>query len=75
MSKNAEEILKRLYDNYQNGNEWDKALKDIKLYANTKKKQGYKYLLIDFGIWLDKNDRHLENGNITKAVNDYLDQD
>jgi hypothetical protein len=31
-----------------------------------------KRILIDFGIWLDKNDRQLENGNITKNVNDYL---
>ena len=37
----AETILKRLYDNYQNGNEWDKALKDIELYATTKEKQAY----------------------------------
>jgi hypothetical protein len=31
-----------------------------------------KCMLIDFGIWLDKNDRHLENGNITENVDDFL---
>lgn len=31
-----------------------------------------KKLLIDFGIWLDKNERFIENGNITKNVNDFL---
>lgn len=28
--------------------------------------------LIDFGIWLDKNDIVLENGNITESVRLYL---
>ena len=29
-------------------------------------------MLIDFGIWIDKNDRYLENGNITKNVDEFL---
>jgi hypothetical protein len=29
-------------------------------------------MLIDFGIWLDKNDRYLQNGNITKNVDEFL---
>lgn len=28
--------------------------------------------LVAFGIWLDKNEKHLENGNITKTVQEYL---
>ena len=28
--------------------------------------------LVAFGIWLDKNDKHLENGNITETVQEYL---
>ena len=51
MSKSAEKILKRLYDNYQNGNEWDKALKDIELYAKSKEADVLEAILddIDFG--------------------------
>lgn len=29
--------------------------------------------LVAFGIWLDKNDKHLENGNITETVKEYLE--
>jgi hypothetical protein len=29
-------------------------------------------MLIDFGIWLDKNDKQLENGNITENVDEFL---
>lgn len=29
-------------------------------------------ILIDFGLWLDKNDRQLENGNITESVDEFL---
>lgn len=28
--------------------------------------------LVSFGIWIDKNDIHLENGNITETVKEYL---
>jgi hypothetical protein len=31
--------------------------------------------LVAFGIWLDKNDKHLENGNITETVQDFLKGD
>lgn len=31
--------------------------------------------LVAFGIWLDKNDKHLENGNITETVKEYLKGD
>ena len=48
----AEKILKRLYDNYQNGNEWDKALKDIELYANTKEAR------------LPETHVHIKSGNL-----------
>jgi hypothetical protein len=29
-------------------------------------------ILIDFGIWLDKNDIIIENGNITKNVDKFI---
>ena len=29
-------------------------------------------MLIDFGIWLDKNEKQLENGNITENVDEFL---
>lgn len=29
-------------------------------------------ILIDFGIWLDKNDVFIENGNITENVDTFL---
>jgi len=40
---------------------------DVKLHISD-----VRYMLINFGIWLDKNDIVLENGNITESVDKFF---
>ena len=40
---------------------------DVKLHISD-----VRCMLIDFGIWLDKNDIFLENGNITENVDKFI---
>jgi len=44
----------------------DESTKEMLLLSNVRG------MLIDFGIWLDKNDKQLENGNITENVDEFL---
>ena len=51
----------------------DKLMKEQAL--TTPDVVGQSEQLVAFGIWLDKNDKHLENGNITETVKEYLKSD